>query len=222
MLCTMPPPAEGARIPGRPVGPPPRVRTAWRERGALPASGVCQDGKRPRRRRQRPASPNADPRGVRRRAARGGLGQPSPGDGRPRPPRPRPGGAHARGGGRLRGDRRGHRRPAAHRVHGHRFGRSARRRRCARCATAYPKLGFRVRRAGAEASRALLAIDQIHFAIVRGDVRPTGVASVRLAADWLWLACAPGRAARDHPPAGLGRRPLPSRSSAIPRRRPRR
>jgi DNA-binding transcriptional LysR family regulator len=57
---------------------------------------------------------------------------------------------------------------------------------------AYPQLSFRVRRAGAEASRALMANDEIDFAIVRGGARPVGVASVQLAADRLWLACARG------------------------------
>jgi len=57
---------------------------------------------------------------------------------------------------------------------------------------AYPKLSFRVRRSGAEASRALLADDEIDFAIIRGTSRPVGVASARLASDRLWLACARG------------------------------
>ena len=55
---------------------------------------------------------------------------------------------------------------------------------------AYPRLLFRVRRAGAEASRALVATSEIDFAIIRAAERPAGVASVRLAADRLWLAVA--------------------------------
>lgn len=53
---------------------------------------------------------------------------------------------------------------------------------------AYPRLLFRVRRAGAEASRSLVGRSEIDFAIVRAAERPAGVASVRLAADRLWLA----------------------------------
>jgi DNA-binding transcriptional LysR family regulator len=57
---------------------------------------------------------------------------------------------------------------------------------------AYPRLSFRVRRAGAEAAIALLANDEIDFAVVRSGDAPAGVASVRLAADRLWLACVQG------------------------------
>jgi len=53
---------------------------------------------------------------------------------------------------------------------------------------AYPRLLFRVRRAGAEASRALVGRSEIDFAVIRAAERPAGVASVRLAADRLWLA----------------------------------
>jgi DNA-binding transcriptional LysR family regulator len=53
---------------------------------------------------------------------------------------------------------------------------------------AYPRLLFRVRRAGAEASRSLVARSEVDFAIIRATERPAGVASVRLAADRLWLA----------------------------------
>ena len=56
--------------------------------------------------------------------------------------------------------------------------------------SAYPQLSFRVRRAGAEAARALLEKGEIDFGIVRAGSRPVGVASARLAADRLWLACA--------------------------------
>ena len=54
----------------------------------------------------------------------------------------------------------------------------------------YPRLLFRVRRAGATASRALVARNEIDFAIIRAAERPPGVASIRLAADRLWLAVA--------------------------------
>lgn len=57
---------------------------------------------------------------------------------------------------------------------------------------AYPKLSFRVRRAGAEAATVLLANDEIDFAVVRSGDAPAGVASVRLAADRLWLVCVRG------------------------------
>lgn len=53
---------------------------------------------------------------------------------------------------------------------------------------AYPKLRFRVHRAGAEASRRLLASDEVDFAVVRGGDRPSGMSSLRLGADRLWLA----------------------------------
>lgn len=69
----------------------------------------------------------------------------------------------------------------------------------------YPRLLFRVRRAGAEASRALVARGEIDFAIIRAADRPAGVASVRLAADRLWLAV-PTRSAL----ARAGRLAVPS------------
>ncbi len=53
---------------------------------------------------------------------------------------------------------------------------------------AFPRLMLRIRRAGAEASRALVASNDVDFAVVRAAERPEGVASVRLAADRLWLA----------------------------------
>ena len=53
---------------------------------------------------------------------------------------------------------------------------------------AHPRLLFRVRRAGAESSRALVARGEVDFAILRAEERPAGVASVRLAADRLWVA----------------------------------
>lgn len=53
---------------------------------------------------------------------------------------------------------------------------------------AYPRLLFRIRRAGAAASRSLIARGELDFAIIRAAERPAGVASVRLAADRLWLA----------------------------------
>ena len=86
---------------------------------------------------------------------------------------------------------------------------------------AIPRLLFRVRRAGAEASRALLAEDEVDFAVVRGAERPAGVASVRLAADRLWLAVRPREPARDARGAWRWRPSRASRSSAT-RRRPRR
>lgn len=52
----------------------------------------------------------------------------------------------------------------------------------------YPRLLYRVRRAGAEVSRALVAQGDVDFAIVRGAERPRGFATVRLGADRLWLA----------------------------------
>ena len=70
---------------------------------------------------------------------------------------------------------------------------------------AYPRLLFRVRRAGATASRGLVARSEIDFAIIRAAERPPGVASVRLAADRLWLAVA-GRSAL----ARAGRLTLPT------------
>ncbi len=70
---------------------------------------------------------------------------------------------------------------------------------------ANPRLLFRVRRAGAAASRALIARSEIDFAIIRASERPTGVASLRLAADRLWLAVSAKSAL-----AGGGRPPIPS------------
>lgn len=82
---------------------------------------------------------------------------------------------------------------------------------------AYPQLSFRIRRAGHEASRALLASDEIDFAIVRGGARPVGVASIRLAADRLWLACAratPTATTRRLAMASVAAEPLVGYSSA--------
>ena len=88
---------------------------------------------------------------------------------------------------------------------------------------AHPRLLFRVRRAGAEASRELVASGEVDFAIVRGAERPTGVMSVRLAADRLWLAVAStnalGTAARITM-AAVARQPLvgyPPSSSTMKR-----
>jgi DNA-binding transcriptional LysR family regulator len=76
---------------------------------------------------------------------------------------------------------------------------------------AWPRLLFRVRRAGAEASRALVARSEVDFAIIRAAERPASVASLRLAADRLWLAApaksAVARASRLSMPA-LAREPL--------------
>jgi DNA-binding transcriptional LysR family regulator len=70
---------------------------------------------------------------------------------------------------------------------------------------AYPRLLFRVRRAGAEASRALVARGEVDFAIIRAAERPAGVTSVRVAADRLWLAV-PAKS----PLARAGRLAVPS------------
>lgn len=53
---------------------------------------------------------------------------------------------------------------------------------------AFPRLLFRVRRAGAVASRALIAHGEVDFAIIRAVEQPAGLTAVRLAADRLWLA----------------------------------
>jgi len=76
---------------------------------------------------------------------------------------------------------------------------------------AFPRHLFRVRRAGSEAARALVAREDVDFAIVRSAERPTGVAAVRLATDRLWLAAARGSAlAKKTRPAmaALARQPL--------------
>jgi DNA-binding transcriptional LysR family regulator len=74
-----------------------------------------------------------------------------------------------------------------------------------------------IRGSGSEASRGLLARNEIDFAVVRGADRPAGVASVRLAADRLWLASAPGMAtatARRLAMASVAREPLVGYSSS--------
>lgn len=76
---------------------------------------------------------------------------------------------------------------------------------------AYPRLVFRVRRAGAEASRALLARSEVDFAIIRASERPPGATSLRIAADRLWLAVpakSPLARASRLPAASLAREPL--------------
>ena len=76
---------------------------------------------------------------------------------------------------------------------------------------AYPKLLYRVRRAGAEASRALVARGDADFAIVRAADRPAGVSTARLGADRLWLAVpesSPLATARRLTMASLAREPL--------------
>jgi DNA-binding transcriptional LysR family regulator len=77
--------------------------------------------------------------------------------------------------------------------------------------TAYPRLLFRVKRAGATASRELIATGEVDFAIVRAADRPVGVSSLRLAADRLWLATPEGSAlstARRVSMAAVAREPL--------------
>ena len=54
--------------------------------------------------------------------------------------------------------------------------------------TRHPRLRFRVRRAGAEASRRLLANDEVDIAVVRSNAAPTSLSSRRLGEDRLWLA----------------------------------
>lgn len=76
---------------------------------------------------------------------------------------------------------------------------------------AHPRLMLRVRRAGAEASRGLLTSNDVDFAVVRGADRPGGVASVRLAADRLWLAVSRSSAlvkSTRLPMASIAREPL--------------
>jgi DNA-binding transcriptional LysR family regulator len=52
----------------------------------------------------------------------------------------------------------------------------------------HPALSFRVRRAGAESSRALLARGDVDFAVVRGTNAPDGIASKNLGPDRLFVA----------------------------------
>jgi DNA-binding transcriptional LysR family regulator len=66
----------------------------------------------------------------------------------------------------------------------------------------HPRLSFRVRRAGADASRELLARGEIDFAVMRSASRPEGVASLRIGPDRLWLAMPASSAL-----AKAGRRP---------------
>lgn len=76
---------------------------------------------------------------------------------------------------------------------------------------AHPRLLFRVRRAGAAASLALVGGGEIDFAVVRAAERPAGVSSVRLTADRLWLAVAedsPLAATRRLGMAAVAREPL--------------
>lgn len=75
----------------------------------------------------------------------------------------------------------------------------------------FPRLGFRVRRAGGEASRALLTKGDIDFAVIRGTARPEGMESRRVGADRLWLV-APAKSAIAKAsrlsPAKVAREPL--------------
>jgi DNA-binding transcriptional LysR family regulator len=76
---------------------------------------------------------------------------------------------------------------------------------------AHPKLSFRIRRAGGEASRTLLANDEVDFAVVRGPARPDGLSSVRLSEDRLWWAVRAGHDLAKAPRltmASLAREPL--------------
>ena len=83
---------------------------------------------------------------------------------------------------------------------------------------AHPKLLFRVRRAGAEASRTLVTDGEIDFAIIRGASKPAGVASivsVRIACGWpfpaqtRWRDAERSRCRRSHgsPSSATRRRP---------------
>lgn len=76
---------------------------------------------------------------------------------------------------------------------------------------AYPRLLYRVRRAGAEASRVLITRGDADFAIVRSAERPAGFPSARLGADRLWLATprkSRAPSARSPTMAALAREPL--------------
>ena len=59
---------------------------------------------------------------------------------------------------------------------------------------AHPKLLYRIRRAGAEHARGLVARGEVDFAIIRAAERPPGVSATRLGADRLWLAVPRGSA----------------------------
>ena len=75
----------------------------------------------------------------------------------------------------------------------------------------HPKLLYRVRRAGAEAARGLVARGEVDFAIIRGASLPPGVSATRLGADRLWLAVPKGSAlatARRLTMASVAREPL--------------
>jgi len=64
---------------------------------------------------------------------------------------------------------------------------------------AFPALRFRVHRAGAEASKALLERGDIDFAVIRSASQPDGLSAALLGPDRLWLATqAAGPAARRH------------------------
>jgi DNA-binding transcriptional LysR family regulator len=74
----------------------------------------------------------------------------------------------------------------------------------------HPRLRFRVRRAGADASLRLLGRDEIDVAIVRAGAPPAGVSARKLGDDRLWLAVpAKGPLARRRPPlATIAQAPL--------------
>ena len=72
----------------------------------------------------------------------------------------------------------------------------------------HPRLGFRVRRAGADASRDLLARGEIDFAVVRSATRPEDVSSTKIGPDRLWLAM-PASLGKKRPTlAAIARMPL--------------
>jgi LysR family transcriptional activator of glutamate synthase operon len=81
----------------------------------------------------------------------------------------------------------------------------------------HPRLHFRVRRAGAEAARALLMAGDVDFAVVRAGPRPEGLDSARLGVDRLWLV-APAASAiaktKRLTPAAVAREPLIGYSSS--------
>ncbi len=57
-----------------------------------------------------------------------------------------------------------------------------------RVRAAYPEVLLRVRRAGADTTRALVLAGDVDLGVVRSELAPEGVASTRLGEDRLWLA----------------------------------
>ncbi len=72
----------------------------------------------------------------------------------------------------------------------------------------HPRLGFRVRRAGADASRDLLTRGEIDFAVVRSSTRPEGVSSAKVGPDRLWLAMPASHGKKRPTLAAVARMPL--------------